>query len=158
MQPRMVYAIRDPNSTSLTIEPPLPLDHVPKAHQVNWDTIIRDMHDVVQSPHGTARSIDHNLTYTIAGKTGTAQVFGIKQDEEYVAEDVAKKLRDHALFIGFAPVDKPRIAVAVVVENGGGGGSVAAPIARQVMDYYLLQSPEGRLGNDETAGKRAAAR
>jgi penicillin-binding protein 2 len=75
--------------------------------------------------------------YKIAGKTGTAQVFGIKQDEEYVAEDIDKHLRDHALFIGFAPVENPRIAIAVVVENGGSGGAVAAPIARKIMDHYL---------------------
>jgi len=92
---------------------------------------------VVSSPKGTARRIGRGAKYTIAGKTGTAQVFGIKQDEKYVAEDIAKKLRDHALFVGFAPVENPRIAVAVIVENGGSGGAVAAPIARKVMDYYL---------------------
>ncbi|MGD8527014.1 MAG: penicillin-binding transpeptidase domain-containing protein, partial [Thioalkalispiraceae bacterium] len=73
---------------------------------------------------------------------GTAQVFGIKQDEEYVEEDIKKKLRDHALFIGFAPVDDPKIAVAVIVENGGSGGAVAAPIVRKVMDQYLLQTQQ----------------
>jgi cell division protein FtsI/penicillin-binding protein 2 len=81
-----------------------------------------------------------NLDYTIAGKTGTAQVFGIKQDEEYDEETVSKKLRDHALFISFAPVIQPEIAVAVIVENGGHGGSTAAPIARKVMDYYFKNS------------------
>jgi len=71
------------------------------------------------------------------GKTGTAQVFGIKQDEEYDEESISKKLRDHALFISFAPVIQPEIAIAVIVENGGHGGSTAAPIARKVMDYYF---------------------
>ena len=78
-------------------------------------------------------------TYRIAGKTGTAQVFGIAQNEEYDAEKVDKKLRDHALFIAFAPVDNPRIALAVLVENGGGGSKIAAPIARKVMDHYFQQ-------------------
>jgi penicillin-binding protein 2 len=105
----------------------------------NWAFIIRAMTMVVHSAHGTARRISHGAKFKIAGKTGTAQVFGIKQDEEYVKEDISKKLRDHALFIGFAPVEAPRIAVAVVVENGGSGGAVAAPIARQLMDYYLNQ-------------------
>jgi penicillin-binding protein 2 len=76
----------------------------------------------------------------VAGKTGTAQVFGIAQDEEYDEETIAMNLRDHALFISFAPAEKARIAVAVIVENGSHGGSVAAPIARKIMDAYLLET------------------
>jgi len=101
------------------------------------------MHDVVDSIHGTARRIGH-APYTIAAKTGTAQVFGIKQNEEYVQTDIAKRLRDHALIITFAPVKNPRIAVAAIVENGGSGGAVAGPIARRAMDAYLL-GPDGKL-------------
>ena len=86
---------------------------------------------------GTARGIGKDSPYMIAGKTGTAQVFGLKQEEKYDAEAIAEKLRDHALFIAFAPIDDPKIAVAVIVENGGGGGSVAAPIARTILDAYL---------------------
>jgi len=91
---------------------------------------------------GTARGISRSVTYRMAGKTGTAQVFGLAQDEEYDEEKVAKKLRDHAVFVSFAPVDDPRIAIAVLVENGGGGSAVAAPIARKVMDRFLLPSAE----------------
>ena len=84
--------------------------------------------------------------YRIAGKTGTAQVIGIRQDEKYEEENIAEKFRDHSLFVAFAPVEKPRIALAVVVENGGSGSRTAAPIARKVLDYYLLprddNSPE----------------
>ena len=119
--------------------PAVPNIAVPVLNRANWDYIIRAMTQVVHSPKGTARRIGQGAKYKIAGKTGTAQVFGIKQDEEYVEEDIAKKLRDHALFVGFAPVENSRIAVAVVVENGGSGGAVAAPIARKVMDYYLNQ-------------------
>jgi penicillin-binding protein 2 len=79
------------------------------------------------------------MEYTAAGKTGTAQVFEIAQDEEYDEDEVAEKLRDHALFISYAPADDPQIAVAVIVENGSHGGSVAAPIARRIMDAYLLE-------------------
>jgi penicillin-binding protein 2 len=75
----------------------------------------------------------------MAGKTGTSQVFGLAEDEEYDEEGLAKHLRDHALFIGFAPADAPRLAVAVIAEHGGSGGRVAAPIAREVMDYFLLE-------------------
>ena len=74
----------------------------------------------------------------MAGKSGTAQVVGIAQDQRYDAEAISERHRDHGWFIAFAPFDKPRIAVSVIVENGGGGSSVAAPVARQVMDRYLL--------------------
>lgn len=98
---------------------------------------VQAMAAVVEDDIGTAKSL-HNSNYRIAGKTGTAQVFGIKQDEVYDKEGLAKRLRDHALFIAFAPVEQPRIAVAVVVENGESGGKVAAPISKKVMDAYLL--------------------
>ncbi len=100
-------------------------------------TIIDAMVNVVHGARGTARRIGLGLDYRIAGKTGTAQVFTLKQDEEYRASKVAKKLRDHALFIAFAPADRPRIAVAVIAENAGHGGSAAAPIARQLIERYL---------------------
>jgi len=100
------------------------------------------MTDVVHSARGTARKIGEDSPYKIAGKTGTAQVYGLKEEEKYDAEAIEEKLRDHALFIAFAPVEKPRIVVAVVVEHGGGGGSVAAPIARTILDAYLQETPE----------------
>lgn len=105
-------------------------------------SILTAMTNVVHGARGTARSIGLDAPYRIAGKTGTAQVFGLKQDEVYDAEAIAEHLRDHALFIGFAPADAPRIAVAVVVENGGSGGATAAPVARAVMDAYLLDAAE----------------
>jgi penicillin-binding protein 2 len=104
----------------------------------NWDTVIGAMIDVVHSARGTAHHIGTDSPYKIAGKTGTAQVYGLKQDEKYNANLIDEKLRDHALFIAFAPADDPKIAVAVVVEHGGHGSSVAAPIARRIMDSYLL--------------------
>jgi penicillin-binding protein 2 len=107
----------------------------------HWDMVVQSMVDVVHSLRGTARRIGTDSTYRIAGKTGTAQVFGLKQDEKYDAETIPEELHDHALFIAFAPVDDPQIAVAVIVEHGGGGGSVAAPIARKIMDSYLVDEP-----------------
>jgi len=106
----------------------------------NLDRIIKSMVKVVRSKRGTAKRIRTNA-YGIAGKTGTVQVFSIKQKERYRESEVAEHMRDHALFVAFAPVDDPRIAVAVIVENGGHGGAVAAPVARQVMDSYLLRMP-----------------
>ena len=103
-----------------------------------FETMVHNLTDVVHGEGGTARGIGWNAPYKIAGKTGTAQVKGIGQAESYVESRTAEHLRDHALFIAFAPVDDPKIAIAVIVENGGHGGSTAAPIARKLMDLYLL--------------------
>lgn len=106
----------------------------------NWDAMINAMTKVMHSFNGTARSSGAGAKYKIAGKTGTAQVVGIKQDERYKAESIAERHRDHALFVGFAPANNPQIALAVIVENGGGGGSTAAPMAREIFDAYLLSA------------------
>jgi len=87
---------------------------------------------------GTGRRAFADAQYTSGGKTGTAQVVGLKQGERYVESKVAERLRDHSLFIVFAPVENPRIALAVLVENGGFGARAAAPLARMVLDYHLL--------------------
>ncbi|MGR8999063.1 MAG: penicillin-binding transpeptidase domain-containing protein, partial [Gammaproteobacteria bacterium] len=108
----------------------------------NIDTIIAAMVNVVHGAHGTAKRINQDIGYQIAGKTGTAQVLGIKQNAKYNENDIDIKYRDHALFISFAPADDPKIAVAVVVENGGHGGSVAAPIAGQVIKQFLQENDE----------------
>ena len=118
-----------------------PLEQVTVVNPAHWQSVIDAMVRVVHSEHGTARRIGLDARYTIAGKTGTAQVFGIKQNEKYVQADVDLRLRDHALFIAFAPADDPRIAVAVIVENGSHGATAAAPVARQVMDRYFLDNP-----------------
>ncbi|MCW8900131.1 MAG: penicillin-binding protein 2 [Gammaproteobacteria bacterium] len=140
--PRMIYGIQDQQYKPIVETQSLPLPPVPINEEKNWQHVIKAMRNVVHSLHGTARGIKHNLKYTIAGKTGTAQVFGIAQDAEYKKEEIAKKLQDHALFIGYAPIENPQIAVALIVENGGSGGSVAAPIVRKVMDQYLLNLSE----------------
>ena len=137
-QPRIVKAIASGRNN----EPqPVPLVQQERHHiasDENWEYTVNAMVKAVHSPRGTARAISHNIPFKIAGKTGTAQVFGIKQDEEYVKEDVAERLRDHALFIAFAPADEPEIAIAVVVENGGSGGTVAAPVARKIIDHFFM--------------------
>ena len=104
----------------------------------SWDAMQAGMEHVVHSPRGTAKIIARDLGYRIAGKTGTAQVVGIAQNATYNSAALKKHQRDHALFIGFAPADDPQIAVAVIVENGEHGSSTAAPVARKVMDAYLL--------------------
>ncbi|MGI1669421.1 MAG: penicillin-binding protein 2 [Neptuniibacter sp.] len=145
VQPKMLQGIKKldeengeilemPEITSVK----LPRQDVQLNNEKNWDLIIKGMHDVMHSAKGTARRSGAGALYKIAGKTGTAQVVGIKQDEEYDAEKLAEIHRDHALFVAFAPIEDPQIAISVVVENGGGGSTTAAPIARQIMDAYLF--------------------
>lgn len=100
--------------------------------------LVRRAMIAVTLPGGTAAYAGSGASYGFAGKTGTAQVIGIKQGETYKEKDIDERHRDHAWFIAFAPADKPRIALAVLAENAGHGGSISAPIARKVIDYYLL--------------------
>lgn len=134
--PRVVDFLRARDSEEIT---PIPASStpIPKTRQQNWEDVRNAMANVVESARGTAKRI-RTESYRIAGKTGTAQVFTVAQDEEYDEETVAEKLRDHALFVAYAPIEDPQIAIAVIVENGGHGGSTAAPIARKIMDAYLL--------------------
>jgi penicillin-binding protein 2 len=141
-EPRLVNAIRDEQTHKVTPLPPTIL------RQVKFDPqFLRDIRSAmidVTKPGGTAVAAAAGAPYQIAAKTGTAQVFSVKQNERYEASKVAKQLRDHAVFIAYAPADRPRIALAILVEHGGHGGSTAAPIARQVFDYYLLgRKPKG---------------
>jgi penicillin-binding protein 2 len=95
---------------------------------------------------GTGARAFSGAGYTSGGKTGTAQVIGMKQGEKYDEKKVAERHRDHSLFIVFAPVESPKIALMVIVENGGFGARAAAPIARAVLDYFLLgKLPEGMM-------------
>ena len=121
-----------------------------------WDLVLDAMTGVVRDLRGTARRAIGKIDYTMAGKTGTAQVVGIKQDERYDASKLAKLQLDHALFIAFAPVKNPRIAVAVIVENGEHGSSTAAPVARDVINAYFKYYPEPlETGKREAGGANA---
>jgi len=103
-----------------------------------WDASINGMVKVLHGARGTAKKVGDTAAYLIAGKSGTAQVVAIKQGEKYDSGKLAERHRDHALFVAFAPVHDPQIAVAVMVENGESGSGVAAPVAKQVMDAWLL--------------------
>ncbi len=123
----------------------------------NFQTIIDAMTAVVKHPRGTAhRAAGLNAEYTMAGKTGTAQVVGIAQGAEYDASILNDFQKDHALFVSFAPVEKPKIAVAVIVENGGSGSGVAAPVARKVSDFYLLGKDANAPLEDQALNQSAA--
>ena len=137
-RPQLLMAIQNP-VTREEIMRPVQHEASPAVTDPNdYNVVINAMINVVNGEHGTARRIGWNAPYVIAGKTGTAQVKSVAQGERYNKEETAEFLRDHALFISFAPADKPKIAVAVIVENGGHGGSAAAPVARAIMDAYLL--------------------
>jgi penicillin-binding protein 2 len=135
-RPSLVKGVRDPVTAATSTRQPRELPPV-EAKAEHWEAIIQAMEGVMSDPKGTARFAGLGAPWRIAGKSGTAQVFSVGQDEEYDAEELAERMRDHALFIAFAPVDDPRIAVAVIVENGGSGSGVAAPIARKVLNAYL---------------------
>jgi penicillin-binding protein 2 len=135
-QPHLVKEVKSPNSDENRFIASQPL-HDLNINPKDLDLVRRAMVAVTQ-PGGTAVYASLGAPYKIAGKTGTAQVVAMKQGEKYDAKKVDERLRDHAWFIAYAPADKPRIALAVLVENGGHGGGTAAPIARKVLDYYLL--------------------
>ncbi|MCH8248301.1 MAG: penicillin-binding protein 2 [Proteobacteria bacterium] len=136
-RPHLVAAVEDPISQKRELVEPELIGNVEIDNTFYWDSVLAAMHDVMQGPRGTARAVGTGAPYEMAGKSGTAQLVSIAQDEEYDKEEIAERLRDHALFISFAPFDDPRIAVAVIVENGSSGSGVAAPIAKAIMDQYL---------------------
>ncbi len=139
-QPRLVQRVEKVQDNSAVKIADRVVARYQMQRDANWEHIHRAMVNVVHGLRGTAHRISLGLEYRMAGKTGTAQVFEIAQDEEYDEETVAEKLRDHALFVAYAPAEDPQIAVAIIVENGGSGSSVAAPIARRIMDAYLVGS------------------
>lgn len=142
-RPHMVHALEDPATGTLIPVEPEALAPIELRDPADWDRVVHAMEQVAHLPGGTAYRAFHDAPYRVAAKTGTVQVAAMSQEEKEAPkqEDVAEHLRDHALFIAFAPADAPRIALAVLVEHaGGGGGAIAAPIARQVMDVWLLPS------------------
>ncbi|MHB1061799.1 MAG: penicillin-binding protein 2 [Thiobacillus sp.] len=151
IEPRLVQAVRDPIAHTWQPQPGgarAQLAITPK----HLEVVREGMMDVMR-PGGTAARSAAGAPYTIAGKTGTAQVVGIKQGARYDADRLARKHLDHALFIAYAPTENPTIVVAVMVENGGSGSGVAAPIARAVFDYYLTGKRPGdmKLEADDAA-------
>lgn len=140
--PKLLYASK-PAGVERARRSKAPVEfQVPVNDPENWQTILDGMDKVVNGLRGTARPIAVEAPFRIGGKTGTAQVYQLAANEEYDVDEVAEHLRDHALFIAFAPVDAPRIAVAAVVEHGGAGSTAAAPVARSVLDAWLEQEIE----------------
>jgi len=146
-QPQLVKSIKTSATETIQIKPKIQRK-VAINQNFNWQHVYQAMTDVIHSARGTARRLNKpELRYQIAGKTGTAQVFTVAQDAKYNEDELDEHLKDHALFMAFAPVKHPRIAIAIVVENGGHGGSVAAPIAGQVIESYLSQFSDEELNS-----------
>lgn len=140
-RPHLVKELHDYERRQITLIDPKPERTIP-FKQTNFEYIKQAMAKVLQ-PGGTAWRIGQGLPYSMGGKTGTAQVVQIKQGQKYNAAALAEQHRDHAWFISFAPVEKPQIAIAVLLENGGWGAS-AAPLARALTDFYLLTLKAGK--------------
>lgn len=152
-RPHVVQHIQNSQTNELETIEPYPIGEVPL--QPRHLDLVRDAMVDVTRPGGTAAWAGFGAKYSFAGKTGTAQVIGLR-GQKYDEEAIDERHRDHALFIAFAPAEAPKIALAILVENGGHGSSTAAPIARKVLDYYLLgiepKNPAPRARSEETEG------
>ncbi|HLF67683.1 MAG TPA: penicillin-binding transpeptidase domain-containing protein, partial [Gammaproteobacteria bacterium] len=135
IQPHLVQHLQKQNGDIIN-NTPVELPSVEDKNPEHWALIQQSVKDVIADPQGTAHRLSRNTPYTIAGKTGTAQVFTLGQNEEYDATILEEHLRDHALFIGYAPAESPQIALAIILENNTG----AADVAKQVFDNYLLRT------------------
>jgi penicillin-binding protein 2 len=140
-RPRLVIGTRDADG-HVKRRPPIEEKPVTGIASADWDTVLNAMVAVTQ--YGTGRLAFGKTPYTVGGKTGTAQVYSVAQNAKYNAKTVSDRLRDHAWFVAFAPAEQPRIALAVLVENAGFGASNAGPVARKVIDAYLL-GPDGNV-------------
>lgn len=127
------------------MKPPIPIKD-----ESNWYMVLDSLYGTVNREHGTAHKAFKNTSYTSAGKTGTAQLFTVAQDEEYDEDEISVYLRDNAMYVGYAPYDKPEISIAVTIENAGGGSANAAPLARQVMDFYFARARDAKIAKVET--------
>ncbi|EHH1261425.1 penicillin-binding protein 2 [Vibrio parahaemolyticus] len=132
-----------------------PIQNVPEKY---WDIAKEGMRRVNHGTRGTARRSFYNMSYQTAGKSGTAQVFGLGENEEYNADEIAEHLRDHALFTGFAPFDDPKVIVTLVLENAGGGSSNGGPMARKIFDRVVLGPEEVKPEDDKTNAQKEVTR
>ncbi|MDB4512208.1 penicillin-binding protein 2 [Arenicella sp.] len=140
VEPRLVdrLSYRDENFEEVEIPQQGQTLPTTEVRDEDYATVIEGMRQVIEGARGTARAIGRGAKYSIAGKSGTAQVVNIAQGARYDEDLLTEFQRKHALFVAFAPIEEPQIAVSIVIENGGGGSANAAPVARKVMDYYLL--------------------
>ena len=134
---RVPHLVMSVDSEPVLLEEIAPVD-VPAPH---WEAVFDGMREVVHGKRGTAKALARGIEYEMGGKTGTAQVIGIAQNAVYNEDEVSERHRHHGLFVAFAPLEAPSIAVGIIVENGG-GSSAASPIARAVIDIWLESRPK----------------
>ncbi|MBC9131908.1 penicillin-binding protein 2 [Frischella sp. Ac13] len=135
----------------------LPIEDASLANLVNknsWKIAKEGMYKVMFGSKGTARKVYADAQFKAAGKSGTAQVYGLRNDEIYNADRIPEHLRDHALFIAYAPFDKPKIVLAIVLENGGGGSSNGGAVAKRILNYYLLGDESTDLNESDSLRRR----
>jgi penicillin-binding protein 2 len=157
MRPHLVKEVENPITHETRLTVPHESGRIPLVTQSEIDFVKNAMVQVTSDPSGTAFQVFRGVPYQVAGKTGTAQVFSL-QGQKYHGGALAEHLRDHSLFTAFAPADHPQIAVAVIVENGGWGASVAGPIVRRVLDYYMLdRNKPGVLATEVAAAASSAS-
>lgn len=137
VRPRLLRGVENPRTGKIE-RPAEQVEEILLGDASQYKRVIDGMIAVMHGERGTARSSSQRLAYRVAGKTGTSQLVSIAQSGT-TAKVLPTHLKDHALFIAFAPVDRPRVALAIVIENGGSGGQVAAPIARRIFDYYFIE-------------------
>ena len=137
VRPHLLRGVEDPETGEIQ-RPAEQVTEVQLGDASQYERVIEGMIAVMHGSHGTARRAGQQLSYRIAAKTGTSQLVSLPQAGE-AAKDTPERLKDHALFIAFAPAERPRVALALVIENGGSGGKIAAPIARRIFDYYFVE-------------------
>ena len=137
VRPHLLRGVEDPETGEIQ-RPAEQVTEVGLGDASQYERVIEGMMAVMHGSRGTARRAGQQLSYRIAAKTGTSQLVSLPQDGE-AAKDIPERLKDHALFIAFAPAERPRIALALVIENGGSGGKIAAPMARRIFDYYFVE-------------------
>jgi penicillin-binding protein 2 len=137
VRPHLLRGVEDPETGEIQ-RPAEQVTEVGLGDASQYERVIEGMMAVMHGSQGTARRAGQQLSYRIAAKTGTSQLVSLPQDGE-AAKDIPERLKDHALFIAFAPAERPRIALALVIENGGSGGKIAAPMARRIFDYYFVE-------------------
>ncbi|HIN18607.1 MAG TPA: penicillin-binding protein 2 [Gammaproteobacteria bacterium] len=137
VRPHLLRGVEDPETGEIQ-RPAEQVTEVQLGDASQYERVIEGMIAVMHGSYGTARRAGQRLSYRIAAKTGTSQLVSLPQAGE-AAKDTPERLKDHALFIAFAPAERPRIALALVIENGGSGGKIAAPIARRIFDYYFVE-------------------
>jgi penicillin-binding protein 2 len=146
--PRLMIGTENGVTREVTWREPQELEGLPNVDPTHWKEVHDAMVGVTYEPRGSARAPMQGTTYRVAGKTGTAQVFTVAQDQKYNEKEIDERLRDHGLFVAYAPAEDPRVAVAVVVENGGGGSRAAAPVARKILDAYFAVEGEGYVARE----------